>query len=66
MGFGDAGSEEETALGLVVCPFKCKSCGGKKMCKAVKPRKFMMDDSVCIGDFKDCGLYRVRMGMDNE
>ena len=66
MGFGESRSEAGAALGLAVCPFKCKSCGGKKMCKAVKPRKFMMDDSVCIGDFKDCGLYRVRMGMDNE
>jgi len=53
-------------LGLNLCPFKCRSCRGKNMCKAVKPRKYITNVSDCIGDFEACGLYRVRMGMDNE
>jgi hypothetical protein len=48
------------------CPFKCRSCGGKKMCRAVKPRKFVMDDRHCREEYEVCGLYIVRMGMDNE
>jgi len=36
------------------------------MCKAVKPRKFVMDDSMCREEYEVCGLYLVRMGMDNE
>ena len=50
----------------MVCPFKCRSCKGKKMCKAVKPRKYITNDSDCLGDFTVCGLYRVRKGMDYE
>ena len=48
------------------CPFKCRSCGGKKMCRAVKPRKFMLDDQMCREEYEVCGLYLVRMGMDDE
>jgi len=49
-----------------ICPYKCRSCGGKKMCKAVKPRKVIYDTKLCDGGYVDCSLYRVRMGMDNE
>jgi len=48
------------------CMFKCRSCGGKNMCKAVRPRKVVVDDTHCRTAFEKCGLYIVRMGMDSE
>ena len=47
-----------------LCLFKCRSCGGKKMCKAVKPRKILVDDRICRTNYESCGLYLVRMGMN--
>jgi hypothetical protein len=48
------------------CPFKCRSCGGKNMCKAVRPRKVVRDDRQCKEGYEVCGLYIVRKGMDSE
>jgi len=48
------------------CPFRCRSCGGKKMCKAVKPRRVVRDDHRCRGDYERCGLYMVKMKINDE
>lgn len=48
------------------CPFWCRSCRGKKMCKAVKPRRVVRDDRRCYGNYERCGLYIVKMRMNDE
>jgi len=48
----------------VTCPFLCRTCNrAVKVCKAVHPRKKILDPSDCE-DFESCGLYKLRMKID--